>query len=452
METDVANVHRLLANEIQTYAMEKRYIRKDGSSVWVNLTVSLVHEPTGAPKYFVSIIEDISKRKQVEKELIQAKEHAEESDKLKSAFLANMSHEIRTPLNSIIGFSDLLNNPDFDQEQKTKFTRTIIENGNNLMVIVSDIMDLSMIAAGQMKIRHEHFSPQKLLSDLENEFKLKANGKGIELRSTAQAERQDLIIENDNYRTRQILTNLISNAIKFTSHGFVEFGYLIKGENIEFQVKDTGIGIAREHFEAIFDRFRQLEITQTRRYGGNGLGLAISKNLAELLGGKMWVESEVGKGSTFHFSFPIFSRSNENNGSPNKIETSAKEIQISNLKLLIAEDNVGSSKLISIAVRKFAKEIIYVQTGTESVEACRNNPDIDLVLMDIQMPEMNGYEATRQIRQFNKDVIIIAQTAYALIGDQEKALESGCTDYISKPIRRDELVKLIQKYFNKLNL
>jgi PAS domain S-box-containing protein len=416
---------------------------------WVRALIFPLNDSIGKPGRFVFMHENITERKIAEQELIVAKEHAEESDRLKSAFLANMSHEIRTPLNSIIGFSDLLNDPDYDQEQKSEFTRTIIENGNNLMAIVSDIMDLSMIAAGQMKIRHEHFSPLKLLVDLENEFKIKANDKGIDLRLSTKIEIPEIKVVNDAYRTRQVLTNFIGNAIKFTSQGYVEFGYLVKDGNVEFHVKDTGIGIAPEHFEAIFDRFRQLEITKTRRFGGNGLGLAISKNLAELLGGKIWVESEIGKGSSFYLSLPLQKFDSNTDTLLKENQTPEHETYHNNLKVLIAEDDNNSYELVFQFISKLAREIIRVQTGVEAVEACRNNLDIDLVLMDIQMPEMDGYEATMQIRKFNQEVVIITQTAFALSGDREKALEAGCNDYISKPIKKVDLLPLIQKYFKK---
>ena len=251
------------------------------------------------------IQKDISARKQMEAELINAKEKAEESDRLKSAFLANMSHEIRTPLNSIIGFSELLADPDFEQEQKDEFIRTIVENGNSLLVIISDIMDFSMLEARQMKIRNEVISTKSLLNELLADFGEKANQKGIELRLDYSSPNPDVMFENDSYRIKQIFSNLIGNALKFTHEGYIEIGYKIKDEIIEFHVKDTGIGISPEYFHAIFERFRQVDTTKTRKYGGNGLGLAISKNLVELLGGKIWVESEPDKYSEFFFTIPV---------------------------------------------------------------------------------------------------------------------------------------------------
>ncbi|MFA5329875.1 MAG: ATP-binding protein [Prolixibacteraceae bacterium] len=239
-------------------------------------------------------------------ELVQAKEKAEESDQLKSAFLANMSHEIRTPINSIIGFSELLNDPYFDDEQKQEFIRTIVNSGNNLMMIISDIMDLSMIESKQIKIRNEHFQVKQVIDDLESEFRYRAEANNLEFLINYPEKSNEIFLTNDKYRLKQIFDNLIGNALKFTHKGFIEIGYLLKGDQIVFFVRDSGIGIPPIHHQTIFERFRQADITKTRKYGGNGLGLAISKNLVKILGGEMWVESEEGNGSTFFFSLTYF--------------------------------------------------------------------------------------------------------------------------------------------------
>jgi len=239
------------------------------------------------------------------KELFMAREKAVESDHLKSAFLANMSHEIRTPLNSIIGFSELLNDPDFDMEQKKEFTKTIVESSNNLMFVISDIMDLSMIDSKQLKIRNEFFNVNNLFINLEKEFCRKTMDFGIEFKLKLPDEGDEIMIESDKYRIEQICKYLISNALKFTPNGFVEIGYLLKNKHVEFFVKDSGIGIAAIHHRSVFERFRQLDTTKARKYGGNGLGLTISQKLVKMLGGKIWVESEEGKGSTFYFTIPV---------------------------------------------------------------------------------------------------------------------------------------------------
>ena len=279
--------------------------KKDGSLFWESVTLTSIKNDKGLITNYIAIKENISERKKMEAELIKAKEKAEESDHLKSAFLANMSHEIRTPLNSIIGFSELLGDPDFDQEQKDEFRQTIVDNGNNLLVIISDIMDFSMLEARQIKIRREVISTRKLFTELQNDFSKKATQKGIEFRIIKPLDQQDILIESDLYRIKQIFNNLIGNALKFTKEGYIEIGYKIENHTMTFNVKDTGIGIDSAYHTSIFERFRQVDLAKTRKYGGNGLGLAISKNLAELLGGTIWVESEPDKFSNFFFTIPI---------------------------------------------------------------------------------------------------------------------------------------------------
>jgi PAS domain S-box-containing protein len=248
---------------------------------------------------------DITGRKSIELEMIAAKEKAEENDRLKSAFLANMSHEIRTPLNSIIGFSELMSNPDFDQDQHFEFARMINISGNNLLSIITDIMDLSKIEAGQVQVKNEFFSASRLIIAIQNEYSYKAIQKGIELRVEPSALQMGVFLESDESKLRQILINFVGNAIKFTESGFVEIGINKTDNFCQFSVKDTGIGIPGKFHDTIFERFRQVETAHTRKYGGNGLGLAISKSLVELLGGTIWMESVYGKGSIFYFSIPV---------------------------------------------------------------------------------------------------------------------------------------------------
>ncbi len=253
---------------------------------------------------------DITERKRVEAELISAKEKAEESDQLKSAFLANMSHEIRTPLNSIIGFSELLIDPDFNADQQKQYAQVIIDSGNNLLSIIDDILDISKIEAGQVYITKAKFSVRNLISEISEMLILRANRKEIELRFDPSNPKNEILIESDENRIRQILVNLVGNAIKFTNKGLVEIGIKKVGDFMQFHVSDTGIGIPKEYHEQIFERFRQVDQAHTRKFGGNGLGLAISKRLIELLGGAIWLESEPGKGSTFYFLIPISEQEN----------------------------------------------------------------------------------------------------------------------------------------------
>jgi len=255
-------------------------------------------------KAMLEIFQDITERKLAEKELTEAMLKAQESDRLKSSFLANMSHEIRTPLNSIIGFSELLVDPDYLESQKHEFARVIIDSGNNLLSIISDIMDFSKIDAGQVVINRKVLSVNKLLSLIQRDFAFPANSKGIELKLADSNPEEEIFIETDELKLRQILVNLVNNAIKFTEDGTIEIYFgLIEGF-VQFAISDTGIGISEVHHQKIFERFLQIEVSLNRQYRGSGLGLPISKGLVELLGGKIWLTSEVGKGSTFYFTIP----------------------------------------------------------------------------------------------------------------------------------------------------
>jgi len=389
---------------------------------------------------------DITERKHAEQELIIAKERAEESDRLKSAFLANMSHEIRTPMNGILGFAEILKEPGLTGEEQQKYINIIEKSGVRMLNIINNIVDISKIEAGLMKINLSESNINEQIDYMCTFFKLEVEAKGMKLYCNKTLPSKEAIIRTDREKLYAIFTNLVKNAIKYSKEGTIEIGYYKKEDTIEFYVKDTGIGIPKDRHEAIFKRFIQADSADKMACQGAGLGLSITKAYVEMLGGKIRVESEEGIGSTFYFTLPC-------NPEPAK-ETAMQQPALSNknyhvrkLKILIVEDDKVSEILIDALVKMFGKEILHAKTGIEAVEACQKNPDIDLVLMDIRMPEMSGYEATRQIRKFNKEVVIIAQTAYGLSGDREKAMEAGCNDYISKPIKKEKLVKLMNNIF-----
>jgi len=427
---------------------------KDGSKrIWDFQTTPLgrIH---GGKRVLHSMAIDVTEARQAEQELIIAKDHAEQSDRLKSAFLANMSHEIRTPMNGILGFANLLKEPGLTGEEQQEYIRIIDKSGVRMLNIINDIVDISKIEAGLMKVKLLDSNLNEKIEYLYNFFKPEAEAKGIHLSYRNGLMSKESIIKTDREKLYAILTNLVKNAIKFTHGGSIEFGYEIVEKIHEFSllqffVKDTGIGIPPDRQEAIFERFIQADIEDKHAYQGAGLGLSISKAYAEMLGGKIWVESEEGFGSTFYFSLPYTAVPIEKTAVQNAETSVAKGQKVRKLKILIAEDDEVSEMLVDIIVKLFGKEILKVRTGVEAVENCRENPDIDLILMDIQMPVLGGYESTRQIRKFNKEVIIIAQTAFGLTGDREKAIEAGCNDYISKPISKAELLALIQKYFGE---
>jgi PAS domain S-box-containing protein len=394
----------------------------------------------------------ISERITLLTELTIAKEKAEESDRLKSAFLANMSHEIRTPMNGILGFSELLKTPNLSGEEQQKYIRIIEKSGARMLKIINDLVDISKIEAGVMQLHMNESNINEQVDSVYALFKPEADAKKINLSYKNPLPAREAIIKTDHDKVFAILSNLVKNAIKFTEKGAVELGYDLESGNgpkvLEFYIKDTGIGVPKDKQEAIFERFVQADIEDKMARQGAGLGLAISRAYVKMLGGKIWVESEEGQGSTFYFTLPYNAESviktNDRQLAPSEINNDVRR-----LKTLIVEDDEFSELLLDETVKTFSKEVLKARTGVEAVEQCRSNPDIDLVLMDIRMPEMGGYEATRKIREFNKEVTIIAQTAYGLAGDREKSIKAGCNDYITKPINRNELLAMIQMDFGK---
>jgi len=382
------------------------------------------------------------------KELLKAKEQAEESDRLKSAFLANMSHEIRTPMNGILGFAELLKEPGLTGKEQQDYIRIIEKSGARMLNIINDIVDISKIEAGLMKLEIQESNINEQIQDIYTFFKPEVEAKGMILSFNTPLPTKEAILKTDREKVYAILTNLVKNAIKYSNTGTIEIGYNKRDGDLEFYVKDTGIGIPNNRHGAIFERFIQADIPGEWAQQGAGLGLSITKAYVEMLGGKIRVASQVGVGSTFYFTLP-YNAVPINELVVQQIVPSENNDLIRKLKILIAEDDKVSEMLIDRTLKTFGKEIIKARTGVEAIEACKKNPDIDLVMMDIRMPDMGGYDATRQIRKFNKEVVIIAQTAHGLYGDREKAIEAGCNDYIAKPINKAELLLLIQKYFGK---
>ncbi len=438
-------------------SVEFQIITKSGKEKYVELSGTNIE--IRGKEISQGFFNDITSRKQKEKELILARERAEESDRLKSAFLANMSHEIRTPMNGILGFAGLLKEPGLTGGDMLEYIGIIEKSGTRMLNIINDIVDISKIEAGLMVASIGETNVNEQIEYLFTFFKPEAERKGLKLLYRNTLPSKESNIQSDREKLFAILTNLIKNAIKFTDNGSIEFGYdlitsrdnacIVSATSMELQffVKDTGIGIPKARQKAIFERFIQADIGDQRAFQGAGLGLAISKAYVEILGGKIWVESIEGEGSIFYFTLPDNVEHRERTNKKNVGSSEPESGLAKTLKILIAEDDEESSLLIDIMVRTFSKEILKVRTGKEAVEACLNHPDIDLVLMDIQMPVMDGYDATRQIRRFNSDVTIIAQTAFGLSGDREKAIEAGCSDYISKPISKEKLILLLKTYF-----
>ena len=406
---------------------------------------------TADAKQVILLINSIWKllRKQKwQQQLVEAKEKAEESERLKSAFLANMSHEIRTPMNGILGFTNLLLKPDLSDKNKEKYIGIIHKSGHRLLNTVNDIIDISKIEAKQMTYVASEVDIVQQINELIDFFEYQCQEKGLPLLFENKLTSQNLKLYTDKTKFNSILTNLLRNAIKYTSKGEIKIGCKLNEGFFEFYVKDSGIGIPEHRRIAIFNRFVQADIADTQAMQGSGLGLTIAKAYVEMQGGKLWLESEVGKGSTFSFTLPAYSKINtpKEEFESNLAVNSHLESELQNATILIAEDDQSSFLYLSTLLDEVDCDIIHCKNGNETVAECRKNSAIDIILMDLKMPGMDGYEATRKIREFNADVCIIAQTAYALSTDIDKALQTGCNDYISKPIEAKELVNLLDKH------
>ena len=400
----------------------------------------------------VGICHDITERYNTEIDLKNAKEKAEESDRLKSSFLANMSHEIRTPMNAIIGFSDLLVDPDTDTDEREELVTHINNNCNTLLHLIDDIIDLAKIEANELTIYIKDTDINSVLQDLHetfNETKKKIGKKHIDINLNQSNFKENFFLKTDPYRFRQIIANLTDNALKYTETGSVNLGYKIYEElnYVEFYIKDTGIGIPANKQEEIFRRFNKIESDTTKLYRGTGLGLTITKNLIERLGGIIRVESEVNKGSTFYFTLPlkISSKLGKN---------SVKQFVVENHKnwkgktILIAEDEESNYKFLEMLLKNKGIKLLRAENGFEAIEICKGKEHIDLILMDIKMPGMNGLEATTIIKEIKPDIPIIIQTAYAMQNDEKESMKAGCDDYIAKPIKKEKLISLLEKWMN----
>lgn len=406
-------------------------------SIKVFPIVSEAQQLIGVLTYDVTSI--VSNRHELEK----ARDMAQESDKLKMAFLANMSHEIRTPINAIVGFSSLLLEPEISSNERLEYMDIVRDNSDMLMQLINDIIDLAKIEAGETIINKSQFDVNKLFEQLYRSYGEKMDRSKVQLVYDNE-ERGPLFYDNDEIRMRQVMGNLLGNAIKFTDEGAIHFGFQLQDGQIWFYVKDSGIGIPSAQHERIFDRFCQVDSSNTREHGGTGLGLAITRSLTELMGGIVKMQSEPGKGSEFYVIFPLhvpIAKEEKRHQSVLDEKTS-----IANKTVLVVEDVDSNFRYINAVLKKTGVKILWAKNGQQGVDIVKDNSAIDIVLMDIHMPVMNGVDACRAIKKLRFELPVIIQTADVMRGERDKCIEAGSDDFIAKPIRARDLIQKIEHY------
>jgi signal transduction histidine kinase len=403
----------------------------------------------GNENLIVGIIQDITKRKKIEGELIKAKEKAEDSDKLKTAFLSNLSHEIRTPMNAIMGYAGLIQTGHPDAEKRKEFSKIILQKGNLLMNLIDDVIELYRFEARQITLNKKNCDINKIVQEVYTQY--------LDIRKNWAKESIDIHVNipvplsdhvyTDPGRLHQVLSNLLNNALKFIEKGSIEVGYELKeNKMIQFFVKDTGPGLSKEEQKLVFNRLKLPEETTMHKRGGSGLGLTISKYVVQRLGGKIWLESSQGEGAAFFFTIPwVFSEMDEGQDITKETNTS---YDWKDKVILVVEDDEINAQFLDAVLSQTNAKVIHAANGTQAVDLCRTINKIDLVMMDIRIPELNGYEASSLIKSFRPALPIIAQTAYGLSNDRKKCLDAGCDDYISKPIDIEVLLKKVNQRFN----
>ena len=445
------SIDPFIAEQKAIPTVQHKMLHKNGHTVFVEISAFPFFDENGKYMGYRGMNRDITAQKQYEQNLIKAKEQAEISDRLKTVFLQNLSHEIRTPMNAILGFSSLLKDNELLSEERNKFIDIINKQGINLLEIIENIVDLSKFEIQQLNVSNKLFNLSDGLREIilavsDNEI-IDKNPE-IEFRYNKNILNESVILNSDEAKIKKIIKIFIKNAYKFTNKGFVELNCRVLEDRILIYVRDSGIGIPEDKKDIIFEKFRQGDDSDTRKFGGLGLGLPVAQTYASLLGGKIWVESQPNMGSIFYFSIP-FKAQPEVFSEINVPKQTKIQSNWNNKTILIAEDILSNFEYLKAVLKCTGVKTIHVSDGLQAVEQCKANPDINLILMDIQMPVMDGCEATKQIRMFNKAIPIIAQTAYSLNFDRELVMECGCNNYLVKPIAAKELLDIISIYFDK---
>lgn len=438
------NLTTEIAVRKKTVKIDTKRRKKDGSMVEVSLWGTPIILDKGQIAVY-AIFRDITERIEAKKKLEEAKDKAEESDRLKTSFLTNMSHEIRTPMNAIVGFSELIAEPTTDQESRKEFAEQIYNSSKMLLKLIDDIIDISQLDSANLELNIKKTNLSKLLSDIFTKFskeKIKENKDNIELLLHNPFGDLTTYIETDEFRFKQIFYNLINNALKYTEQGFIEFGFDVNhNDEPIFYVRDTGIGIPADKINSIFQHFTKIE-DRRKLYRGTGIGLTITKKLVSLLGGEIWVESNLGIGSIFYFTISekVSFVKLKNSSLDNKIYNWAGK------KILVAEDDDTNYQVIKASLSRTHANLVRVHNGEKAVDECLSNA-FDLIIMDIKMPNLDGIEATKKIRFKNRNIPIIAQTAFFLKNERDTCIDAGCNDYIPKPVNSRKLLETINKYF-----
>ena len=395
---------------------------------------------TGATAYVLMTIAKRSYLTQYKKAKI--------ADKLKSSFLANMSHEIRTPLNAIVGFSNLLADGTIKEEERDEYISIINNSNETLLQLIDDILDVSMIEADQVKITKSDFSVNKQMKQLETTYLpiiKKKKQDAVQLKLNLPED--SFWIKSDQIRINQVMVNLLNNAIKFTHKGSIEFGFEPKGNYLKFYVKDTGIGVQEAYLDHLFDRFYKIENDNKKLYRGTGIGLYLCKRIVELLGGTIHVESEFGKGSMFYFYLPAENLTIEPAVvSNNKTEKTRQKTNTTKATILIVEDDESSRIYFKKVLEEMNWKILEATGGKEGVDIFAQQEDIKVVLLDIRLPEISGFDILKELKKIRPEVPVIAQTAFAMSGDEEKCLAAGFDDYLSKPVKKETLIQKLQRF------